>query len=252
MKKSFKLLVCLLCGLCMLNTTPILAQDGPTDGSGVEQDPETRYFDYGAIAEDPTFQVVKNSGQRPSNLPMRRAAVTDQAWANYGIQQYWQDDWTNSICSGGSSIAQVGCTITSYSMVASKYGVYKNPEQMFYLLKQYGAIEANCNMTWNKTANQNALGLTFEHWNNTKHGNYTEAGGYQDIEGALKTGKPVIVGLQNVNNSNQKHYVVCYGFEKYSDGGKFHYIFNPQRGRPETIEGYMAQWYIRDITLLYN
>ena len=252
--------LCMICGvLCIsqFSITPVFAQDATPEDierEGQNQDPQTGHPDYFAIGGDENYEAVKNSGSKPSEISEQQmfratyAYVTDQAWTNYGIQQYYQDDYTTPVCSGGSSMSQVGCAVTSFSMVAAKYGVYKNPEQMFYALNATGAITDNCEMTWSVSGVQSALGLTMQHWNNSP--NYTEADGKQTIEGILKTGKPVIVGLKKVGSSS-RHFVVCYGYEKYSDGGTYHYIFNPQRGRADTIEGYMANYFIESFTTLY-
>lgn len=251
MNKIKKLILSLLMTATILSPIQAFALDAPEDEvekQGSQNEPQTLYHDYLSIGLNDEYPVT-NTGQKPNYIVSRRAYVTDSAWTNYGIERYYQDDYPNPICSGGGSLAQYGCTVTSFSMVLAKYGVYSNPTSTFNSLLATGGIFANCNMTWNASAVSRAFsGITMEHWINT---GFKESTGMQTIEGILKTGKPVIVGMKELSTGNT-HYVVCYGYEKYSDGGSFHYTFNPQRGRSETIEGYMAGWYIMDFTTLYR
>ncbi len=35
-------------------------------------------------------------------------------------------------------------------------------------------------------------------------------------------------------------------------GNNYRYVSNPQKGGADTLEGYMAEWYIENFTLLYR
>lgn len=251
----------LLCTIGMLFATsmPALALDGPSETEN-PNDPVTVYHDYYAIGNDESYPNHINVDQKPSSLYTQysvlatNAYVKEQAWATDGIAIYYQDDIDPSLtCSGGTPVAKVGCAITSFAMVLAKYGVNVTPEEVYTKLRASGGITASCEMTWSASAVSSAFnGITMEHWLNTNGGNYLESVGKTTIEGILKTGKPVIVGLKKVGTSNTRHFVVCYGYEKYSDGGSYHYLFNPSRGASTTLEGYMSNWYIESFTTLYK
>lgn len=247
MKKILTTLICLLLVFGATNISAF-AMDAPDDEiidqNENNQNQETRYYH----EELP----IRKSDQRPAYIPYprTRASLVDDQWNDFGVARYYQDDYTKSVCSGGGTIAQYGCTITSFAMNLARYNVYRNPEQVFDDLLHTGGILANCEMTWNASSFSRAYpGMILEHWKNGP--NYLESEGMKTIEKYLKYTYPVIVGMKNPTTS-KTHYVLCIGFERYSDGGAYHYTFNPQRGKAETIEGYMASWYIMDFTVLYR
>lgn len=226
---------------------PTYAIDGPEGQTSDE--PTFENHDYYGIGGDDSYPIF-NTTPPENHVLTRRASVTEQAWAGDGITRFYQDDIPDSYkCIGGTPVKDVGCTITSYAMVLSKYGYYREPQYVFEDLKRTGGVGADCNMIWNPSAVSAAYpGIIMEHSYND---GLKESVAMQKIEGILKTGKPVIVGMHKLGD-HDTHYVVCYGYEKYSDGGVFHYIFNPQKGRADTLEGYMANWYIETFTMLYR
>ena len=245
-----KKIIAIICSILMLITigTPVYAIDGPEDAPAPTE--PTNY--------DPDYYTNNNYHAggyeaRPSDIPMvRRASIYDQAWAGNGVAIYYQDDIPDNVtCSGGTELSEVGCTVTSFAMVIAKYGIYKTPEQVYYSLLNTGGILPDCNMTWNASAVSNAFnGLNMNHWANTEGGWYLESVGMNVIETQIRDyGRPVIVGLHKLSGGT--HYVVCYGYEKYSDGGVFHYIYNPQKGQASTLEAYMNSWYIENFTVFF-
>lgn len=84
---------------------------------------------------------------------------------------------------------------------------------------------------------------------------FKEAAGLDIIEGVLRTGHPVLVGMRGTvpddSGNYSSHYVVIYGYEHYSDGGEFHYMRNTSKDSlyQDTIQQYMkGPWYIYDFT----
>ena len=250
MKTKSTIAVILSCFLGLIMTcTPISALDGPADAPAPD----------GPTTVNPDFYSNDNYHPggfepRPSHLPMtRRAGIYDQAWASEGVAVYYQDDIPSSVtCSGGTPLSEVGCAVTSFAMVIAKYGIYMTPEQVFYALSDTGGILPDCNMTWDINSVSEAFnGLQMTRWANNQGGWYLESVGMEVIERQIRDyGRPVIVGLREAGSTWQ-HYVVCYGYEKYDDGGVFHYIYNPQRNSPTTLEGYMADKYI-DTFIVFN
>lgn len=244
-----KKIIAIICSILMLITigTPVYALDGPADADEeVDEQYNNPHPDYVSIANDESLPKHINVDQKPSFLMGTRstyAYVTEQAWATDGITQYKQGDY-NDIMNGSCTIASHGCTITSVAMVLSKYGIYKNPSQLNSDIKSRSGYDG-CSLNWNVLTQ--LYGITATPWSNGP--NFLESVGMDTIEGALKTGNPILVGI-HLLGSTSTHWVVCYGYEHYSDGGEFHYIFNPGSENYTTLEQYMNSWYIEHFATL--
>ncbi|WP_105305274.1 C39 family peptidase [Anaerolactibacter massiliensis] len=268
MKRFLEIILSLLIGIstCM---TLAFARDYD-DGNGddcpscfVDTEPnipdETAIAEYqykaAHAAEHNSEQALKNPFKTGSVIRARaiNASVTSQAWANSGIVRYYQTDYSDYLCpktSTAYTIASDGCVVTSFAMVVNKFGIYATPVTVKNRINADGpGTTSGCNFPWtsvNTVSPYNTLkiqNITSSNWNTA----------YDNIEGALLSNRPVIIYM---HGSSGYHAVVVYGYEHYSDGGEYHYIFNPDprnASHQTSLEEYRRDgWTVERIMVYYK
>ena len=182
------------------------------------------------------------------NIPFPLAAsayVTQQAWATNGLQHYFQNDsrWASSIMKTcGSSIGSKGCALTSFSMIMTFN--YRSSDTPLETNSKLGAYA--CPFNYSQAANRYNVNS-----HQLAHSPQMEATAKSLIRGALIGGNPVMVGMHSTNSSNT-HFVVVYGYEFYSDGGSYYYIFHPSSYTNNShLDQYMANYYIERVYTFY-
>lgn len=175
-----------------------------------------------------------------------RTSVIKEAWAVNGMQHYFQDDarWGNIKLNGcsTSTFSNAGCTVTAFSMIMTyNYRSWDTPPETNAKLGN-----AACPFVYTTAASK--YGVSSHALATTPQ---VEATAKSLIRGALSNGNPVLVGMKKVN-SDSTHFVTVYGFEQYSDGGSFHYIYDPEGNNNfGTLEQYMSNWFIQRIYTFY-
>ena len=241
------------------------AQDVPGDSGCTECTygySDEHHIDYDAI-EQYTFyadhardyydeQVAKNPFSEGTDIQhvLRRASVTKQGWAGSNITRYYQDDYNDLLCPKarplGPTIKSAGCVITSFSMIVSKYGIVSDPLNTRTVINRDSpGTENSCSFPWFDVvkipffSSLKAQEITRTNW----------ASANTVIEGAILQNRPVIVYMTHPSKS--PHAVVVYGYEYYSDGGVFHYLFNPSKGAAGTLEDYKKAGYSINRIMVY-
>ena len=180
---------------------------------------------------------------------MLRSAVTNQGWAVNGMQTFYQTDpaWANVTINHSpnqtscTTIGKVGCALTSFAMIMTYgYRSSDNPLQVNNRLGNYAC----------PFAYSNAASIYGVKAHQLAHSPQKEAKAKSLIRGAISSGQPVLVGMKKVG-SPATHFVVVYGFEQYSNGQSYHFIKNPENNGKNTLEDYMAEWYIQRIYTFY-
>lgn len=260
MKKIKNILLSFLC-LSLINMTPVLAENPPKDTNN-DPMPMSSSFGYDPyfndvitqpIDTDLVSQYLKIDAENQTralsepNDMSTYAYVTNQAWAVEGMVHYFQDDsrWANiqlNGCSAGNTFASAGYAVTAFSMIMTyNYRSYDTPPVTNTKLGSYA-----CPFNYSGAASK--YGVTSHPLATTPQ---NEATAKSIIRGALSEGQPVLVGMRKVN-STSTHFVTVYGYEQYSDGGLFHYIYDPEgNNNYGTLEDYMANWYIQRIFTFY-
>lgn len=233
-RRSLKLFI-LLFSLCV-SLWPISAKDldeeNNDDCPTCSMVDAPHQIDYGAVeyyqalAENASLYNSREAAENPFNgsRSVLRASVTSQGWANSGITRYYQTEYDDLLCPNTSSIytiASDGCVVTSFAMIATKYGINVTPLDVRTRLNADApGTESACNFPWfNVVTVSPFTSLTAQEITST---NWSVA--YNNIEGAILANRPVLAFMTGPTGT---HAVVVYGFEHYSDGGEFHYIFNP-------------------------
>lgn len=209
---------------------------------------------YQSLSENAALYNLIEAAENPFNgsRSVLRASVTAQGWANGGITRYYQTDYTDLLCPNTSSvtIASHGCVVTSFAMIATKYGINVTPLDVRTRLNADAPGTASaCNFPWFDVVTVSpftsliAQEITDENWNVA----------YDNIEGAILANRPVLAFMYGPTGT---HAVVVYGFEHYSDGGEFHYIFNPDprnESRQMSLEEYRRDgWSINRLMVYYK
>ena len=239
-----------------------LPENDPNSCSSCNEDNEPRNIDYGAIAQYQYLSEIaeqfnaREAQKNPFGIRTRaaNAYVTAQGWASDGIVRYYQTDYNDLLCpkSGGTStIASAGCVITSFAMIANKYKFYMTPPQVLAAINSNSpGSYSGCNFPWYDIVNTSPFtsllkqDITSTVWSSA----------YDNMEGALLSGRPVLAFMKASNGST--HAVVVYGFERYSDGGEFHYIFNPDprnASHQVSLEEYQRDgWKVNRLMVYYK
>lgn len=174
---------------------------------------------------------------------MNRSAIVNQGWAVNGMQTFYQKypAWANAPIGSCTTIGRVGCTITSFAMIMTyNYRASDNPADVNRRLGKYAC-------PFNYTVAASRYGVKAHQ---LAHSPQKEAVAKEKIRGAISSGQPVLVGMRKVGSKNT-HFVVVYGFEQYANGQSYHFIKNPENNGKNTLEDYMAGWYIHRIYTFY-
>lgn len=210
---------------------------------------------YQTLSRNAELYNVSEAAENPfgSFRSILRASVTSQGWANSGITRYYQTDYNDLLCPNTSSIytiASDGCVVTSFAMIATKYGINVSPLDVRTRLNSDApGNESACNFPWfNVVTVSPFTSLNAQEITNT---NWSVA--YDNIEGAILSNRPVLAFMSGPTGT---HAVVVYGFEHYSDGGEFHYIFNPDprnSNHQMSLEEYQRDgWSINRLMVYYR
>ena len=239
MKKKIVLILCLAMCVPMVFMNEVFAKDVPETGEVDNGEIfDIRVGEVNTELRDYYIQTDVQEQQR-ARLASKtaRASVVSQAWANWNVTKYFQDDpqWgSNVMQTCGKTIASSGCALTTFTMITSKFYYTDNPGQVNTKVGGYA-----CPLNYDGVGRKYNLNDEQLAW-----GGQMEATAKSIIRGALANGKPVLVGMTHVSTGNT-HFVLAYGYETYSDGGSFHYIFDPEGDNDYgTLEQYMANYYI--------
>ena len=210
---------------------------------------------YQSLSQNADLYNLRESAENPFNKSrsVLRAGVIAQGWANSGITRYYQTDYNDLLCPNSSSeytIASDGCVVTSFAMIASKYSINVTPLDVRTRLNADApGTESACNFPWFNVVKVSpftsliAQEITNRNWNIT----------FDNIEGAILANRPVLAFMSGPTGT---HAVVVYGFEHYSDGGEFHYIFNPDprnKSHQMSLEEYRRDgWSIERLMVYYR
>ena len=182
----------------------------------------------------------------------RTLQITDYANASSGITRYWQDNYPNTkLCSSSTNTIQsAGCVVTSFAMDVSKYGITSTPPDVVYQINTYApGTQTACSFPWASLPTISKYS-SLSYYNLTDPG-YLEAPSLATIRSCLSNGYPVIVYMQDF--SGNSHGVLCVSYYHYNDGSYKHMIYNPSMyANKNTLEDYMATWYISGIHLYHN
>lgn len=210
---------------------------------------------YQALSENAAFYNLKEAAENPfdGSRSVLRASVTAQGWANSGITRYYQTDYTDLLCPLSNSevtIASHGCVVTSFAMIATKYGINVTPLDVRTRINADApGLENACDFPWfdvvlvSPFTSLNAQEITSTNWSTA----------YDNMEGAILANRPILAFLNGPGGLT--HAVVVYGFEHYSDGGEFHYIFNPdpRNDHQMSLEEYQADgWSINRLMVYFK
>lgn len=153
-----------------------------------------------------------------------------------GITTYYQNgnqSWSNIILNGCSplTIGQAGCAITSFAMIASKYGSTDNPGQVNTKLGSYA-----CSFNHDYAAAKYGL---------TVYGLATVKGGIAEnksiMRGTLLLGTPLMVTLAKPGGGY--HFGVVKSYIRYSDGSYRFGIKDPTYNNYNYLDQYMKDNY---------
>ena len=274
MKVKFKVLG-LICSLTLFTSTmAVHAKDLPADPNDpnggcdcctMDIDESERQVDYQAIAEYIYLaehaelfnaqQALKNPFRDALHM-MRRGSVIKQGWAGNNVTRYYQNDYPNDLLCPisqpqGPTIKDGGCVVTSFSMIVSKYGIISDPlETRTVINRDAPGTDSACRFPWYGV-------VTIPKFKSIHYNDITVPGKFKPnqyamIEGAILNNRPVLVHMYHPDPNIDPHAVVVYGYEYYSDGGKFHYIFNPSRDNPRTtLEDYENAGYMINQVMVY-
>lgn len=151
-----------------------------------------------------------------------------------GITTYYQNGgqpWSNTLLNGCVSqpytIGEAGCAITSFAMIASKYGSTDNPGQVN---TKMGSSACN----FNHSLAASLYGLTL---NPLAVNGSTISSNYTTMRGSLVLGKPLMVTLGKPGGGY--HFVILKSFIKYSDGSYNFGIKDPTYNKFTWLSQYM-------------
>lgn len=153
-----------------------------------------------------------------------------------GITTYYQNgnqSWSNTVLNGCSplTIGQAGCAITSFAMIASKYGSTDNPGQVNTKLGSYAS-------SFNHDYAAAEYGLTVRGLTTVKGG---IAENKSIMRGTLLLGTPLMVTLAKPGGGN--HFVVVKSYIRYSDGSYRFGIKDPTYNKYNYLDQYMKDNY---------
>ena len=210
---------------------------------------------YQTLAENAPLYNAREAAENPFNgtRSVLRASVTAQGWANSGITRYYQTDYNDLLCPNSNehtTIADAGCVVTSFAMIATKYGINVTPLDVRTRINADApGLENACDFPWfdvvlvSPFTSLNAQEITSNNWSIA----------YDNMEGAILANRPVLAFMNGPGGLT--HAVVVYGFEHYSDGGEFHYIFNPdpRNDHQMSLEEYQEDgWSINRLMVYYK
>lgn len=261
--RTIKILTILL---LVITCIPVQAKDLPANRSNDDcptcsAENAPHYIDEDAVKEYQYLASISEqfNAEQAINNPFNnitrntRASVVSQAWANSGINRFYQTDYNDKLCPNSDTsktIASDGCVVTSFAMIASKYGINTNP---VHVKDRFNAdapgTESGCNFPWFNAVtvypftSLKAQEITNKAWSIS----------YDNIEGALLLNRPVLAFM---NGPTGTHAVVVYGYERYSDGGEYHYIFNPDprnSAHQMSLEEYQRDgWSVNRLMVYYK
>lgn len=155
-----------------------------------------------------------------------------------GVTTYYQNGgqpWSNTYlngCSSPKTIGNYGCAVTSYAMIASKYGFKDNPGQVNTKMGN-GA----CNF-------DHALAKTLYKLSDSQIQQGTSiSSNFSVIKGSLQQSKPIMITLLKPNTTDQYHFVVAIGIIFFDDGSYLIEIKDPTYNKYKFLESYMSDGY---------
>lgn len=246
---------------------PVLAKDveeeNPNDCPTCSMTDAPHNIDYEAVeyyqslSENAALYNAREAAENPFNhslISVLRGNITAQGWATEGITRYYQTDYPDLLCplsNPNPTIASHGCVVTSFAMIATKYGINVTPLDVRTRINADApGLENACNFPWYDVLlvspfnSLNAQEITNSNWDSA----------YNNIEGAILANRPVLAFMNGPGGFT--HAVVVYGFEHYDNGAdEYHYIFNPDpRGDNQTsLEEYQEDgWSINRLVVYYK
>ena len=132
------------------------------------------------------------------NLPIQRLRQYGESWSD--------DRMYNS--SGGFTgrIGAIGCTLTSFTMVARLYGEHRNPGQMNAAIGR-GAAPFVWNTAIDATPHIRGFHIPLQHTTRPPQAQFRAT-----ARGAIASGFPVIIGIGAAGSSSSGHWIVAHGF----------------------------------------
>lgn len=141
-----------------------------------------------------------------------------QSWSGVKLDPY-DPNFLNE------TIGSHGCTVTSFAMISSYLKntiIYPN-----HVVSKLGVSSIDPKISYSSPFEYNLAATKYNlvlsgnvHTSTSVSGSYAK----QYIRGALRTGKPVMVGMKHPNTT---HFIVAYGYRLYSDGSEQILIKDP-------------------------
>ena len=164
-------------------------------------------------------QLMQTRSSRTLNIPL--LSQLNSAWANTSMP---------CSCSDNHTYGQHGCGMTSCAMIVRFYG-YSTATPVT-VTNRYGSN--CCNFVYSTLFNSYGLSSSSTQYISIS----TLTNSKNAIVGAIGTGKPVIMRLNNASDTAQNHFVVAYGFTSSGSSSTI-YIRDPYGGSYSTLEAYM-------------
>ena len=169
---------------------------------------------YQALAENTPLYNSREAAENPfaenpfnGSRSILRASVTSQGRPNSEIIRYYQAEYDDLLCPNTdpyTTIADAGCVVTSFAMIATKYGINVTPLDVRTRLNlDAPGTDSACNFPWfNVVTVSPFTSLTAQ-----EIISYNWSVAYNNIEGAILANRPV---LAYMNGPAEAHAVVVY------------------------------------------